>query len=39
VSNSLAIPLNLVAWVAAIGCAIGALVALRHILNSLKDLS
>lgn len=34
VSNSLEIPLNLVGWIAATGCAIGALVALRHMVSS-----
>lgn len=36
VSNSLQIPLSLVAWIAAAGCAIGALVALRHIARSAR---
>jgi len=36
VSNSLNIPLNVVAWIAATGCAIGGAVALRQIVKSLR---
>jgi TRAP-type C4-dicarboxylate transport system permease small subunit len=39
VSNSLSIPLNGVAWLAAFGCIIGAFIALRQTLNSVRGRS
>ena len=36
VSNSLNIPLNIIAWVAATACAIGAAIALSQIVKSLR---
>lgn len=36
VSNSLNIPLHVVAWIAAVGCATGAAVALRQIVKNLR---
>lgn len=36
VSHSLGIPLNLVAWLAATGCAVAALVALRLIVKNMR---
>ena len=36
VSNSLEIPLSLIAWIAALGCAVAALVALGHIVQRMR---